>query len=198
MLINDKPLQDEKRYSIFSDFSLWSLLLVNIITIFVALIQNWSLLNIMWVYWSQSIIIGFFTFIKIRRKCSDKYLPVISFGLYLFGHLIYLIFLIVARESSLSQQMGDIKNIFSLMITILAFFINHLFSFFYNRKEIIETNNADILISMLLLRVLPIHLSIILGCIFPRMLLIFLVIKTIIDASMHIIQHRLFNKSDFD
>ena len=49
------------------DLSLLFLLFSNILTIFFAITENWNLSTIMWIYWFQSIIIGFFNFIRILQ-----------------------------------------------------------------------------------------------------------------------------------
>ncbi len=51
--------------SVFKDPSLVSLLLANIVTIILAVTQGWSLLPLLWIYWFQSMIIGFFNFFRI-------------------------------------------------------------------------------------------------------------------------------------
>ena len=58
------------------DASAVSLLVANAITIGIALVQGWSLAVLMWVYWGQSIIIGFFSFFKIlslRQFSADGF-----------------------------------------------------------------------------------------------------------------------------
>lgn len=47
------------------DPSLLFLLFANIVTIICAVVFNWGLMNVLWLYWFQSIIIGFFTMLKI-------------------------------------------------------------------------------------------------------------------------------------
>ena len=57
-------------YSMFnsrllSDHSTLFLIISNIVMIIFALVENWDLLTIMFIYWCQSLIIGFFTFLKM-------------------------------------------------------------------------------------------------------------------------------------
>ena len=47
------------------DPSMWSLLGSNLLVIFLAVFQGWSVVTIMLIYWTQSVIIGFFTFVRI-------------------------------------------------------------------------------------------------------------------------------------
>jgi hypothetical protein len=60
-------ISNQPQRNLFADSSLWFLLLSNIITIFFAINENWSLSTIIWIYWFQSITIGFFNFIRILR-----------------------------------------------------------------------------------------------------------------------------------
>ncbi len=52
----------EAEDTLVSDNSVWGLLLANLVTIMMAVMQDWSLLLVMWVYWCQSVIIGLFNF----------------------------------------------------------------------------------------------------------------------------------------
>ncbi|MCX6801860.1 MAG: DUF6498-containing protein [Candidatus Diapherotrites archaeon] len=49
------------------DITAISLLAANLITICFAVVENWSLLTLVWIYWCQGAIIGIFNFIKILR-----------------------------------------------------------------------------------------------------------------------------------
>ena len=56
-------LFDPKR--VLSDISIYPLLFSNILTLIFAFTENWSLVEIMFLYWAQSIIIGIVNFIRI-------------------------------------------------------------------------------------------------------------------------------------
>nr|WP_294077797.1 DUF6498-containing protein [Thiolapillus sp.] len=60
--------------NLFSDNSVWGLLLANLVTIVMAVMQDWSLLLVMWVYWCQSVIIGLFNFWRMMtlKRFSTK------------------------------------------------------------------------------------------------------------------------------
>ena len=49
----------------WKDPSLWTLLLANLITIYFAVVENWNLSTVFLVYWTQSLIIGFFNILRI-------------------------------------------------------------------------------------------------------------------------------------
>ena len=56
---------DGFRSNLLSDHSTLFLIFSNIVLIIFALFENWNILTIMFIYWCQSIIIGFFTFLKM-------------------------------------------------------------------------------------------------------------------------------------
>lgn len=49
----------------FLDPSLIFLVLANLVTLVLAVLENWSIETILWIYWYQSLIIGFFYILKI-------------------------------------------------------------------------------------------------------------------------------------
>jgi hypothetical protein len=62
------PINSNKSLrNLLNDPSLLFLLTSNVITIFLAIKENWNLSTIMLVYWFQSVIIGFFNFIRILQ-----------------------------------------------------------------------------------------------------------------------------------
>jgi len=213
--------RDYPHKNLFHDPSLWLLLLSNIATIFFAIIGNWNLLTIMWVYWFQSIIIGFFSFIRIlqTKKFSTQKLQaskqttlppspqmspqnakifVAFFFLFHYGlfHFVYLISLLVA--SKLVGAYGSAPSFVELKYIFLAalfFFINHLFSYLYNRLRDTKEDNIGSLMLRPYARIIPMHVTIMFGSVFGGALIIFLLIKTFADAVMHILEHNVFYKS---
>ncbi|MFH1506696.1 MAG: DUF6498-containing protein [archaeon] len=51
----------------WAESSLWSLLAANAITIVLAVVYEWSIWTVMMIYWWQSIIIGFFHFLRLLK-----------------------------------------------------------------------------------------------------------------------------------
>ncbi|MBU4502414.1 MAG: hypothetical protein KKA79_07495 [Nanoarchaeota archaeon] len=220
---------------IFADPSSWSLILANIVTLVWAIKESRPLASLMLVYWVQSVILGFFQFIKILslekvpiknisfsgetlestrktrtlltkissfKKAPDviqktKILIALIFAFH-YGsfHLYYLSFL----NKTVSTQL--------ILVTGGTFFINHLFSYLYN-KEADEKQEKSIRQIMVYpyVRILPMHLTIILGSIFniffggivaiifgPALvhsipLVIFTTLKTAVDVAMHTSEH---------
>lgn len=180
-----------------------SLLLSNIIVIILAILQKWDVATVLWVYWMQSIIIGFFQFMRILslKKFSTenftvnnqpapptsqtKIFTAFFFAFhYGFFHFIYVIFLFNFFQFS---QPLDFKYLFT---GGLIFFLNHTFSYFYNKiidKE--KVQNIAALIFSPYARIIPMHLIIIFGAILGQStLIVFLILKTLADIMMHVIK----------
>jgi len=201
------------RYAL-TDWSTSVLIFSNIITIIFAIIENWDIYTIMLIYWFQSVIIGFFTVIKIINlknissvgfapglvNHSDikatKRLAIIIFVLY-YGmfHAAYLFFL--GFDYLFFQGSNLIILNFFIILSILIFFLNHLFSFYYNKeKDANKKQHIGKVVMFPFIRIIPMHLTIIFGLGFiwfgmPQItLVIFLILKTVADVMMHLIEHK--------
>lgn len=187
--------------SIILDASLRSLVLSNLITIFLAISQNWNILTVMWVYWIQSMIIGFFNFIRIislkqfstegmtvngspiEPSAGNKIFYAIFFAFHYSGfHFVYALFL-----KGYPENLIDFN---SVLFASGIFFLNHMFSYFYNKKKDTPKENLGRLMMFPYTRILPMHLTIIFGSFLEKgMLIIFLLLKTVADLIMHIKEH---------
>jgi hypothetical protein len=208
-------IREQSKRNPFGDPSLWFLLFSNIVTIFLAIIEKWNLLTLMWIYCFQSITIGFFNFIRIvqlkefstegLRICGQSVQPTQGtkifigfFFLFHFGlfHFVYLKFLLM---ETFAKIYGDIPNPAELkyiFLTALLFFLNHLFSYFYNRPRDTKKQNLGSLMSYPYARIIPMHLTIIFGSLVGGALLLFLMLKTFADVIMHVIEHNVLRKDE--
>ncbi len=208
-------MHEERHKNPFQDLSLWLLLFSNIATIFFAITENWNVSTILWVYWFQSITIGFFNFIRILQlkefstegfKINGRpTLPTRStkiftafFFLFHFGffHLIYAIFLTVGSLIHLyggAIHFGEIRYI---ALIALLFFINHLFSYIYNKSRDTKIQKIGSLMFYPYIRIIPMHLTIIFGAMFGGALLLFLLLKTFADIIMHLVEHSVLRKDE--
>lgn len=186
------------------NLSLISLLLSNIIIIILAIVQKWDTSTVLWVYWMQSIIIGFFQFIKIlslkkfftenfkinnqpaqpttQTKLFTAFFFMFHYG---FFHFIYAIFLF----NLFTNQLFDFTDIFS---GGLIFFLNHTFSYLHNKiVDEQKTQNIGHLMFSPYARIIPMHLIIVFGAILGQsVLIVFLLLKTLADLTMHTIKHK--------
>lgn len=174
-----------------------------------ALAEGWELGTAMYIYWWQSVIIGVFNAVRIAtlegfalKGKTGAEVPVsgLNFAKYFlagffafhygFFHFGYLFFL-----KSFSQTV-DAQLVF---LTAGAFFLNHLFSFFYNAKQ--DAGQADIgkIFMAPYARIVPMHLTIIFGMGFlmffqnriaeELVLIFFMILKTLADVKMHADEH---------
>lgn len=181
--------------------SVIALLLTNLIVIVLAVWQNWDLLTMAWIYWFQSVIIGLFQVKKmldlenfstrnfeiygqsVLPNQETKIKTVIFFIFhYGFFHFTYAIFLYVNGGFSGS----------SILVPIIIFFINHLFSYKEN-KELDKQKRKNIghMMSFPYLRIIPMHLIVVFGSLSGTgSLVFFLILKTIADVVMHLKEHK--------
>jgi hypothetical protein len=197
------------KYS-FTDPSTLALLGSNLITIILALAQHWSLLTIMWIYWSQSVIIGVFSFIKIlslkdfstedfysngklvlpttKTKVSTAFFFAFHYG---FFHFVYMIFLLSFTLTD-AISFGRLVSVGSIVFAACIFFVNHMFSYFYNRKHDTKKQNIGSIMFFPYARIIPMHLTIIFGMFLgPASIVLFLILKTVADLIMHVVEHRM-------
>ncbi len=182
--------------------SQWSLLLANLFTIFVASLQRWTLADVMWVYWIQSVIIGVFQFLKIldlknfstegvkingesvnpteSTKKFMAYFFLLHYGIF---HLTYFVFLAVGIDHT---------KITGLVITGLTFFFNHLISYLSNKEsDANQIQNIGQVMAKPYIRIIPMHLSLFFANRFlPGGAPIFLTVKTVVDLISHSLEHR--------
>ena len=213
------PITTEPRGNLFRDRSLWLLLLANGVTILLAVVQNWNVLALMWVYWFQSIAIGFFNFLRIRHSEEFKVeeltidgRPVevtpetenlvarfvarfflASYGIVLF--IYFMLLLVFSLSGEFGSADGNALNSADLkyiLPTALLFLGNHAFSYFYNRMR--DTGEQDIVMLMFYphARVLPMIFAMFLGASLGGGLLLVLLLKTLADAAMHVVEHEIF------
>lgn len=184
---------------IIKDVSLWLLIFSNFITIFFAIKDGWSLAVILWIYWSQSVIIGIFSFIRLVQfkesstgnfyaKNRTAFFFLFHYG---FFHFCYALFLLNSFRWAIKYS--DIKFI---LLSVLLFFVNHLFSYIYNKPRDTKNQKIGTLMGYPYARIIPMHFLIVSGVYFGQTpLIFFLLLKTLSDAVMHIV-HRFIRKNE--
>lgn len=138
---------------LFKSFSVWSLLISNFLIALFVIIERQGVLNVLWVYWFQSVIIGVFNFFKIisikeftvdglkmnnkpvkQTKLAKAGVAIFFLFHYGFFHFVYAVFL-SAFISIGSIPNGGIDFPF-ILLTSLIFFINYLGEFIFTfRRE---------------------------------------------------------------
>ncbi len=188
------------------------LLLSNLLTIAMALIQGWDVSILMWIYWGQSVVIGYFNVHRIMdleqfstqgfrindqaveptRETQRKTAMFFAMHYGMF-HLVYFVFLF--KDASLDGPV----SLLGAGVCVLAFYLNHRFSWHYNRARDRErVPNIGNIMFFPYLRIIPMHLTILLGGFLGGhgtfALLLFLLLKTAADVAMHVIEHAMASK----
>lgn len=205
----------QSKKNLLTDPSLWLLVFSNLVTIFFAVKEGWDVSTILWIYWFQSVIIGFFNVVRIlqlqefsvegveinghpakptqRTKNTIAFFFLVHYGLF---HVVYCVFLLVGTLiNPFGRSVGPIEWKV-ILLTALLFFVNHLFSYFYNRPTDTKKQNIGSLMGYPYLRIFPMHFTIIVSFAFANALLFFLVLKTICDCLMHIVEHQVIRKGE--
>ncbi len=190
--------------SYLTNSSAISLLLSNFLVIALAIVQKWEASTVLWVYWMQSIIIGFFQMLrilslknfstenfKINNQPVSPTIQAKTFTAFFFAfhygffHFIYAIFLF----NLFTNKPFDFTYIFT---GGLIFFLNHTFSFYQNKvTDQQKIQNIGQLMLAPYARIIPMHLIIVFGAIIGQSaLIVFLILKTLADLAMHTLKHR--------
>ncbi|MFH1697121.1 MAG: DUF6498-containing protein [Candidatus Diapherotrites archaeon] len=188
--------------SLSRDISAWTLLISNAIVIYLAVTQSWSLLTILFAYWCQSIIIGFFgilRFLSLKKFAAGKsqesgkpkppatvlkiFLALFFTVHYGFFHLMYLLF------------MGLVNVDWNYALAFVPlFFVNHAISFAVNYKKDSEIEPSEMgnVINAPYMRIIPMHITLLFAGFFASstpLLVFFLALKGVVDLAMHAQQH---------
>jgi hypothetical protein len=190
-----------------ADRSVALLLLANLVTLLLAVWQRWELAELLWIYWGQSVIIGWFNLQRIRslerfstaglRMNGRAVAPTrktrrevaLFFALHYGGfHAGYLVFL-----ASDAHRPGP-QALTGILLCIAAFYLNHRFSWRYHRaREAGRVPNIGNIMFFPYLRIIPMHLTILLGGALSGdslpVLVLFMLLKTAADVAMHVIEH---------
>ena len=204
----------------FSKPSTLSLIFSNLLVIFFAIVDGISANEVLWIYWSQSVIIGIFNFIKMItlkefstegfKQGKKQMLPTRATAIssavfflfhYGFFHLIYAVFL--GAFSNFSHSNGSSSGTKYFLLSAGMFFISYLIEFINSRKEQTEElPNIGVIMFAPYARIIPMHLTIIFGgfigaagSIFSTntnliVIVLFIGIKTIVDLISHSIDFK--------
>lgn len=194
----------------------WStlvLILTNLSILYYFVRSNLAFDTLLWVYWFQSIIIGFFTIIKILSlkdfstqgvKIGGEH-PKATFFVKIFiagfftihygiFHLVYAMFLLVDTFfGNLFNSSQGIGADWGFILTAAGlFFINHAFSFFYHKNSDKKPNIGRIM-GFPYVRIIPMHITIIAGTFLGHgisAIVFFIILKTVADVVAHVIEHK--------
>lgn len=195
-----------------SKSSAWFLILANLIPLFGVFFWDWQVLDIVALYWAENIIIGFYNALRMAWVRSESgagaemiekifMIPffVVHYGGFCAGHGVFL-FTLLGSHAGINGIEGVVWLIFGpLKWPLLALFLSHGFSFFWNFLHRREYRNTTLSKQMFApySRIVALHIAILAGGVAiqaagqPLLLLIILVIgKTVMDVKLHLRSHR--------
>ena len=206
----------ESPYMRLSDPSLWGIIFGNLVSMVLAITQDWPLGQIMWIYWSQSVMIGVVNVIRMLSlesfttkgmTMNDEPVPETEAGkrsVAIFFAIHYGIFHAAYFAFLWQEQPLNALNMTEAMLMLLglsAFVGSHSFSYMHNLRADFRQKkpNLGTLMFYPYLRIIPRHLAIIFGSGIEAMgMLVFMGLKTFADAGTHMIEHYLFQKPGTD
>jgi len=190
-----------------------AILATNVATLIAALIQGWGMIQLLWPFWGQSVIIGLYALLRIRKAAGwDLRYPLFFLAHYGGFHVAYLVFLVTLTGSADAQGMvpvhnantGETMQLFAGTYTpldgvlylglIVGFWLTHRASHRrYLDLDLASRPSAQKLMSVPYLRILPMHLTLILGVVLggPGTVIFFMILKTAADLLMHRVEHRI-------
>ena len=195
------------------DRAILGILAANAVTLIVALWQQWPATLLLWPYWIQSLVIGWYARRRILAlqhfstegfRINDRAVEPTEatkrwtatfFALhYGFFHVGYLVFLLAL---SFSGQLGRPPAPTDWMLFALlgvGFWHSHRGSHrLHLAADIRSERNIGVLMFLPYARILPMHITIILGTLLGgggAAVLLFTALKTGADVLMHVVEHR--------
>ncbi|MFA5423235.1 MAG: DUF6498-containing protein [Phycisphaerae bacterium] len=187
----------EKNGPFYLSLSFWSLLIANAIVIIWAVLEEWSLGLMIWVYFCQNIILGFSWAIKVMDSAYDE-----SYGKKLKSVAIFMpqyLFIHVMYAYTLYMFFGKVfvSNYKYILSVAGIFLISEIVSLVahggVNRKPM---SLAQVQLFPYA-RIFPMHLFMFLGIVFlgrgeQVYILLFLVLKAVADVGMFVAERSIF------
>ncbi len=204
-VIGKSHFEVRKQVSFYDDLSFWSLIAANVIAVVWAVIDDWSLLVLIPVYLFQSLVIGFFWFLKIcnlkdfkvtgRENLSMEEAFRFRTDTAVAFMLAYLSFLVIPGAVLLDPRVTS-ENLRSILIMAGIFFISHCLSFSKTSTWISAKRPTQEIVCFPFVRIIPMYVPLMVGV--TRLgqwapLVVFLVLKTCADVAMHVVEHRHFS-----
>ncbi len=184
-----------------------ALIVANLVPLVGVLFFDWSLFTIMFFFWLESAVIGFFNILKlviVANILSIIMVPffVVHYGAFMSGHLVFIFALFSPEEMSFSGFFPPpdllISHIMNVWPALLGACLSHGISFFYNfigKKEFRRSTPEKQMMAPYG-RIILMHLTIIFGGWLilalgaPVLALILLIgLKIVSDARAHHKEH---------
>ena len=185
--------------------SMLALIASNLIPVFGAFFFGWRLADIMVLYWAESAVIGLFNVAKIAyvgrwTAIFTGIFFLAHFSAFMAGHFLFIYGIFI--EGMQKSGGGDLKAVADLFTSLwpalAALFISHLISFVTNflGKREYERKTVQQLMAAPYSRIVLMHVTLIFGGFITMLLhdpvpvlLLFILIKTLMDARAHMKEH---------
>lgn len=199
-----------------TDRALTGIVATNVFAIVAVLVTGGGLLTLMWPYWVQSVVIGYYAWRRIRARDKAGSRALANFFAVHYGgfHLGYFAFLFLFTRDAAGTGVVPV-NVNGVMrdfvvgtigpldvVSIVAIGIGFVLSHRASHREHLA---ADIqndpppkrLMGMPYARILPMHMTLIFGAMIGSGpgLALFGALKTVADVKMHKIEHRMLRQS---
>ena len=188
-----------------SDPSLWLLLVLNLYCIYYFNQHPEGFKTVVWIYWIQSILIGFFNFLDLLTmkngqpssfmindkpydgsKTANGCAALFFLFHYNVFHLVYAIFILIQVKGSLDLRFLLLSTIIIIIECVMGFVRN-------KRMQQQQMVNVGFVFVMPYLRIIPMHLMILLpGFLGMNASIIFLILKSITDVIMYLVAHNIY------
>lgn len=191
------------------DISLWSLMFWNLVAIAWAVMARWSLAAVMAVYWCQSLILGFFWFLRIAIL-SDFYDPQskdmsmeeavdAKTGAAVLFIVTYVIIHVFAGFL-LYERLGPVRAP-GVLIVAGIFFVSQCLTFSRTATWISGDRPTSSIVVFPYIRVIPMFVPLLVMAgthtIETAPLVMFLLAKALADGIMHVIERSHFGESSY-
>ena len=194
--------------TLYGDRSLTFLLLTNLAVLACAVSQHWSVTDLLWIGWGQSVFVGYYNVHRIvdldrfttdgflngihpmKSTCETQRCTAVGFALhYGLFHLVYGVFLLT------TYRIQPNFPVVGMLFCIFAFWFTHRYSYYYNRGRDLDVPNISTLLFFPYVRIIPMNLVLLLGSQYvgedTLALAVLLIIKTAVDIAMHVFEHML-------
>ena len=182
-------------------------MLANLVPLFGAIFWDWSIIEIVLLYWAENLVIGLFTILRIMTvsppESSPAMLPAklglsafftVHYGIFCLVHGVFIVVLLGGDRGIAGPF--EIPAVFSGSLTwaLLALIVSHAVSFIWNYLGKGENRETDLNAQMFTPypRIIVLHLAILFGAFVvmafgqPVLLLAILVVgKTVLDLQLH-------------
>jgi hypothetical protein len=195
------------------DRAIRGILAANAVTLIVALWQQWPATLLLWPYWIQSVVIGWYArrrILALQRfstegfRINDRAVEpteatkreTANFFAFHYGffHVGYLVFMLVLSFGSAFGGAPSVNDWWLFGLLGIAFWHTHRSSHLQHlAADIRHERNIGALMFLPYARIFPMHITIILGTLLggsSAAVLLFIVLKTGADVLMHVVEHR--------